>query len=546
MIKGIDHRSRLICRVGRCGPLGAATRTALELCVQPSLSISQPQPLKGAALLTAGLILAAANFMAVLDTTIANVSVPHIAGGLAVSPSEGTWTITSYSVAEAITVPLTGWLSARFGMVRVFVSAMALFGLFSALCGLAPSLGILVLFRVCQGLSGGPMIPLSQALLLRIFPKERAGQAIGLWAMTTLLGPIAGPVLGGYLCDTAGWPWVFYINVPMAAVCAFFAWRVLKPYESPSSRRTLDGVGLGLLVVWVGSLQIMLDKGKELDWFASPFILSLAIVAGVGFLAFLIWEFTDSNPVVDLKVYRHRGFATASAVMVLAYGAFFAANVLQPLWLQTNLLYTATTAGRATAFGGILAVIMSPVVGRLVGKYDPRALITFGMVWMALMMVWRSTFAFNIDFGHLILPNLLQGFALPFFFIPLTTLGTGALPPWEVPNGAALISFVRTTAGAFGTSIVTTSWEDGASNARVQILNQSGSAVQDSLDSLRAGGMSMEQAIRQYEGSLQSQSVMLATDHIFLAIAGLLLVAAASVWIAPRPKRVVAPGAGGH
>jgi len=305
-------------------------------------------------------------------------------------------------------------------------------------------------------------------------------------------------------------------------------------------------VGLGLLIVWVGCMQIMLDKGKEMDWFESPLIIVLALVAVIGFIAFLIWEFTDSNPVVDLKVYRHRGFSTASVVMVLAFGAFFAANVLSPLWLQTNLLYTATTAGQSAAFGGILAIFMSPIVGRLVGKYDPRAMITFGMAWMALMMVWRSTFALNIDFGHLILPNLLQGFALPFFFIPLMTLGTGSLPPAEIANGAALISFVRTTAGAFGTSIVTTTWDNSATASRVSILNQPGSMVQGAMDAFRGMGLSADQALQQYEGLVQSQSVMLATDHIFLAIAVVLALAGASVWIAPRPKRIVAPGAGGH
>jgi len=506
-----------------------------------------PRPLQGGALIAAGLVLALANFMSVLDTTIANVSVPHIAGGLAVSPSEGTWTITSYSVAEAITVPLTGWLSGRFGMVRVFVTAIIMFGLCSALCGLAPSLGVLVFFRVCQGLSGGPMIPLSQALLLKIFPKERAGQAIGLWSMTTVLGPIAGPLLGGYLCDTAGWPWVFYINVPIAAACAFLAWRMLKAHETPAVKRRLDTVGLGLLVIWVGSMQIMLDKGKELDWFSSPVIIILALVAAVGFIAFMIWEFTDSTPVVDLRVYRHKSYATASAVMVLGYGAFFAANVLSPLWLQTNLLYTATSAGQTAAFGGILAVVMSPIIGRFVGKFDPRMLITFGLSWMALMMFWRSTFALNIDFGHLILPNFLQGFGVPFFFIPLLTLGTGALPPSEIANGAALISFVRTTAGAFGTSIVTTAWDDQASSSRVQLLNESAAGVQGSLQAMQGAGMSMDQALRSYENLVQSQSVMLATDHLFLIIGGVLVLAAGSVWIAKRPPKMAGgPPGGGH
>src|SRR5476651_1977976 len=224
---------------------------------------SDPRPLTGSALLIAGFLLALGNFMVVLDMTIANVSVPNIAGGLAVSPSQGTWVITSYSVAEAIVVPLTGWLSQRFGAVRVFVLGIFGFGVFSALCGLAPSLGWLVAFRVLQGICGGPIMPMSQTLMMRIFPPAQRGQAMGLWSMTTVTAPIAGPILGGVLCDTAGWPWVFLINVPVAALCGFFAWRMLASQDTPTERRPIDFTGLALLVLFVGSLQIMLDKGKE-------------------------------------------------------------------------------------------------------------------------------------------------------------------------------------------------------------------------------------------------------------------------------------------
>ncbi len=502
-------------------------------------------PFTGILLWTVGFLLATANFFAVLDTTITNVSVPNIAGGLAVSPAEGTWTITSYSVAEAITVPLTGWLARRFGTVKVFCTAMVLFGVFSFACGFAPTLGTLIGFRVCQGLAGGPMIPLSQTLLLRVFPKHLAPQAIALWSMTTVVAPIAGPLLGGALCDNVGWPWIFYINVPFAFLVAFFSWRLLKPKETPGVRAPVDVVGLGLLVVWISAMQIMLDKGKELDWFASPLILTLAIIAGVGFASFMIWELTAKNPIVSLRVFRHRSFATACAVMALAFGGFFAANVLMPLWLQTNLGYTATWAGRATAFGGILAVIFSPIVGRLVGKFDPRGMVMFGIAWMGLMMVWRSTFNSSVNFDHLIWPQLLQGLGVPFFFIPLMTLGTAALPPDEVANGAGLISFVRTTAGAFAVSITTTSWEDASDTARVQILNQGG-GFDGAVATLQGLGLTADQALRQFEGIVQSQAVMVATDRLFLIIAGVLFVASLSIWIAPKPKLGAKPAVGGH
>ncbi|MEO7026630.1 MAG: DHA2 family efflux MFS transporter permease subunit, partial [Caulobacteraceae bacterium] len=381
---------------------------------------AEPPPMTGALLWTAGVVLALANFMVVLDTTIANVSVPNIAGGLAVSPSQGTWVITSYSVAEAITVPLTGWLAQRFGAVKVFVVAMTCFGLCSALCGIAPSLGVLVLFRVMQGLSGGPMIPLSQTLLRRIFPAHLQNTAIGLWAMTTVVAPIAGPLLGGALVDTAGWPWVFYINVPFALICAFFAWRLLASRETKTLRVPVDIVGLGLLILWVGAMQIMLDKGKDLDWFQSPLILGLAIVAAVGFVSFLIWELTDPHPIVDLKVFRHRGFAASTLIMCVVFGSFFASVVLIPLWLQTNMGYTATWAGMAAAPIGILPVFMSAFVGKNLHKLDLRYWVTFSFAVFASVSFWNSHFNTDVTFQQIVIPRLLMGFGVASFFVPLT------------------------------------------------------------------------------------------------------------------------------
>ena len=247
-----------------------------------SASASEQKGLTGGSLWSAAILLAVANFLAVLDTSIANVSVPNISGGLAASTSEGTWVITSYAVAEAIIVPLTGWLVSRFGMVRVFVTAMAAFGVCSALCGLATSMSMLVAFRVLQGLAGGPLMPLSQTLLLQIFPKKQQPVATTLWAMTTIVAPILGPILGGILCDSVGWPSIFWVNVPIALLCAPMVWRMIHSYETPTRRTRVDGVGLSLLIIWVGALQMMLDLGKDHDWFSSNMIVALVVIAVIG------------------------------------------------------------------------------------------------------------------------------------------------------------------------------------------------------------------------------------------------------------------------
>jgi len=503
-----------------------------------------PMPLKGSALILAGFLLAVGNFMVVLDMTIANVSVPNIAGGLAVSPSQGTWVITSYSVAEAIVVPLTGWLAARFGAVKVFVVGMIGFGICSALCGLAPSLGMLITFRVMQGLCGGPIMPMSQTLLMRIFPPQQRGQAMGLWSMTTVTAPIAGPILGGVLCDQASWPWVFYINVPVAAVCAFFAWRMLRSQETPTEKRRIDFVGLGLLILFVGALQIMLDKGKELDWFGSPVIIGLAIVAAVGFAAFVIWELTDEQPIVDLRVFRHRGFTGAVITIAITFGAFFSSIVLIPLWLQTNMGYTASWAGYTTALGGVLAVVLSPFVARLTSRVDARLLVSFGVLLLAAVAFWRAGFASNASYWTIAVTFLVQGAAMPFFFIPTTQISLSSVLPSETASAAGLQNFLRTLSAAFCAAIVTTMWDNAASRNHATMagaLNDP-NGVQNTLTHL---GMSSQQALSQLEGLTQGQAVMLATDQMFLIMAIAFVFAACVVWLAPKPNLIAGPGAGG-
>jgi DHA2 family multidrug resistance protein len=512
---------------------------------RPPSANTEFAPMSGAPLWIAGGLLALSNFVTVLDTTITNVSVPNIAGGLAVSPSQGTWVITSYAVAEAIMVPLSGWLAQRFGAVKLFVAGIVGFGICSALCGFATSLGALVTFRVMQGICGGPLMPLSQTLMRRIFPATKQAQALGLWSMTTTVAPIAGPLLGGVLVDNAGWPWIFFINVPVAVLVGVLIWRYLGTRETATERRPVDFIGLALLVIWVGALQIMLDKGKDLDWFGSGFIVSLAAIAGVGFSAFLIWELTDEHPIVDLRVFRHRGFAASAAVMTLAYGSFFSAVVLLPLWLQINLGYTATWAGRAFAFQGIFAVLLSPIVARMTQSYDSRILVTIGMVTFAAVGIWRSSFNTDIAFYQVVLPQLVQGAAIPFFFIPLMAVALGSVPPREVTSAAGLLTFMRSTSAAFATSITTTQWEDIAVDRRVDIagtLNGAGGV----LDVLGQAGNSAAQAVRQLDALVQTQAVMLATNRVFFIVSFVFMSAAAAVWLAPRVKRAPMAGGGGH
>jgi DHA2 family multidrug resistance protein len=494
--------------------------------------------------LLAGLVLALSNFMVVLDITIANVSVPHIAGGLGISPSEGTWVITSYAVAEAICVPLTGWLAKRFGEVKVFVAGMIGFGFFSFLCGTAPSLGALVAFRIGQGLAGGPIMPISQTLLLRIFPKDKHAMAMGIWSMTTITAPIFGPILGGTISDNWGWNWIFFINVSIGIACSFAAIALLRRAESKTERMPVDVVGLGLLVTAVGALQIMLDLGRERDWFGSPFIVTLAIIAGVGFAFLIVWELFERQPIVDLKVFRHSGFTFSVLALVFTYGSFFATLVIIPQWLQSQLGYTATWAGYAMAWNGVAAVFMAPVAAILSQKMDPRILVSGGILWLAVtslvrVLWWTS----GADFWTLALPQLIQGAGMPFFFVPLTTLALGAVKGDEVASAAGLMNFLRTMSGAVATAVGVTMWENGAQSVRDSLTSTLNGTV-STMATLQRNGFGAEQS-RQYVSQLvDAQANAVSTVNLFELFATVFVVAAAIIWFAPEPKHAVALDAG--
>jgi len=507
-------------------------------------------PLKGSALVLGTLALSLATFMNVLDTSIANVSLSAIAGDLGVSAEQGTWVITSFAVSNAISLPLTGWLAQRYGTVRLFTASVLLFVLASLACGLAPSIELLIFFRVIQGAVAGPMIPLSQTLLLASYPKEKAGTALAMWSMTTLVAPVAGPLLGGWITDNISWPWIFYINIPVGLAAAAVTWMIYRPRETPTRKLPIDAVGLGLLVVWVGALQVMFDKGKDLDWFHSGTIVALAIAAALGFALFVVWELTDRNPVVDLRLFARRNFSMGTLALSLGYGVFFGNVVLLPLWLQQYMGYTATDAGMALAPVGLLAILLSPLVGRNVHRIDPRALASTAFVIFAIVMLMRSHFNTQVDFATIMVPTIIQGGALAFFFIPLVTLSLSGSSPQEIPAASGLSNFARITAGSFGTSISTTLWDHRASLHHAQLaekLTAYDPTTSQALANLQANGLPPDQALAALNRLVDQQAALLSATDIFYASAMLFLALIAVVWLA-RPARgtASAEAAGAH
>ena len=496
-------------------------------------------PLTGSARVFGTLALSAATFMNVLDTSIANVSLPAISGDLGVSTVQGTWVITSFAVANAISVPLTGWLTQRIGQVHLFVGSVLLFVLASLLCGLAPSMTMLIAFRALQGFVAGPMIPLSQTLLLSSYPPAKAGLAMAMWSITTLVAPIMGPLLGGWITDNVSWPWIFYINVPVGLIAAGATWMIFRDRETATRKLPIDAVGLALLVIWVGSLQLMLDKGKELDWFHSPLIVAFAVVAVVGLAFFLIWELTDEHPVVDLSLFKRRNFWSGALALSVGYGVFFGNVVLLPLWLQQFMGYTATQAGMIMAPVGLLAIVLSPIVGLTVNRVDPRIYASLSFVVFALVLWMRSHFTMQTDFATIMVPTIIQGVAMAFFFIPLVTITLSGIDPSRMAAASGLSNFTRITAGAMGTSIATTIWEDRATLHHAQLaesINVGNAAAVQTLRQLEAGGMSHDQALGVVNNLVTQQAFMLSTQEVFYGSALLFVGLIAMVWLAKRPK----------
>jgi DHA2 family multidrug resistance protein len=485
------------------------------------------------------------SFMNVLDLSIANVSVPSIAGDLGVSFTQGTWVITSYAVSEAILLPLTGWLSHRIGQVRMFVLATLLFTLASLMCGLSPTFGVLLTARVLQGAMGASMIPLSQTLLVSIFPPQKRGLSMGLWSMTTVIAPIAGPISGGWLTENISWHWIFLINIPVGSLVSLSVWLLLRHRETPRTKSPVDYVGLALLAVAVGSLQIVLDKGNELDWFGSPLIVGLAVLSFVAMAYFVVWELTAEHPVVDLHLFARRNFAIGSICLMIGSMAFFGTVVILPLWLQSYQGYAPLNAGLATATSGIFAVMLGPVIGANIQRMDARAVATFGFTVFALVAFWSSNFTPDVDFRTVALSRLFMGIGISCFFLPLVTINMSGLAHHQMAAASGLSNFMRNLGFSFGTAIMASTWDHRGIEHHAVLAEKVTSfdkPAMSYLSQLQSFGMSMDQAWAAMDRTLNVQAYLMATDDV-LALAGVIMLALIiPIWFA-RPPFGAAGGA---
>ena len=402
-----------------------------------------------------------AAFMEVLDTSIANVALPHIAGNLGASNDESTWVLTSYLVSNAIVLPISGWLVGWLGRKRFFLTCIVFFTVSSFLCGIAPSLGLLLLFRVLQGAFGGGLQPMAQAILGDTFPPEKRGLAFALYGITAICAPAIGPTLGGWITDSYSWRWVFYINVPVGALALFLVYQLVEdpPYLGRAKKKLagFDFIGFSLLTVGVGALQIVLDKGQEDDWFGSRFIATLVIIAVAGLVSLIVWEWFHKEPIVDVRLFKNFNFATSSLMFLMLGMALFSSTVLMPQLLQTLMGYTAQKAGMVLSAGALVVLVVLPMVGKLTTRFQARYLIAFGWITLAISMyVSSKQIDLLMSFRSATLLRIWQYIPVAFLFVPLTLAGYVGLSAKETNAAAGLMNFMRNIGQSVGTSAVTT------------------------------------------------------------------------------------------
>jgi DHA2 family multidrug resistance protein len=399
--------------------------------------------------------------MEVLDTSIANVSLPHIAGNLSVGQDESTWVLTSYLVSNAVVLPVSGWFSDRFGRKRFYMTCVALFTVSSLLCGLAPNLGALILFRVLQGVGGGGLAPSEQAILADTFPPARRGMAFAVYGMAVVLAPAIGPTLGGYITDQFSWRWVFFINVPVGIVSLLLSSRILvdPPRFAEARRRALpiDWIGFGLIALGLGTLELVLDRGQESDWFASGSITLAAAIAGASLVSFVFWEWRQAHPVVDVRMFRSRSFSASCMMMFVLGVALYGSTVLLPQYTQVWMGYSAQQSGEVLSPGGLTVILLLPLVGRLITRLDPRLLIAFGFTVLAASLFHIAhTLYPGIDFRSAILLRVYQSIGLAFLFVPVNTLAYGDVPPAKNNAVSGIMNLFRNMGGDVGIAFVTT------------------------------------------------------------------------------------------
>ncbi|WP_045761898.1 DHA2 family efflux MFS transporter permease subunit [Xanthomonas albilineans] len=486
------------------------------------------------ALCTFGLALA--SFMQVLDTTIANVSLPTIAGNLGASSQQATWVITSFAVSNAIALPLTGFLSRRFGETKLFVWATLAFTMASLLCGLAQSMGMLVVSRALQGFVCGPMYPITQSLLVSVYPREKRGHALALLAMITVVAPIAGPILGGWITDNYSWEWIFFINVPLGILAATVVGGQLRDRPEPVERPRMDYVGLITLIIGVGCLQVVLDLGNDEDWFNSTMIVVLSAISVVALAIFAIWEFTDKDPIVNLRLFRHRNFRSGTMALIVAYAGFFAVSLLIPQWLQRDMGYTAIWAGLATAPIGILPVIMTPFVGKYASRFDLRLLASISFVVMAITSFMRSDFNLRISFESVAGVQLLMGIGVALFFMPVLQILLSDLDGREIAAGSGLATFLRTLGGSFAASLTTYLWAKRTQLHHAHMTEHISAYSPSTQEQIQAmGGGSLQNGAALLNNSINHQASQMGFNDICYLLGWAFLAIIFLVWLAKPP-----------
>ncbi len=499
-----------------------------------------------------------ATFLEVLDTTVVNVSLPHIAGSLSATPEEATWTLTSYLVANAIILPLTGWLSGYFGRKRLLMLAVTGFTLSSLLCGIAPSLGFLVVFRLMQGLTGGVLQPMSQAIMLEAFPVEQRGKGMAFWGLGIVVAPILGPVLGGWLTDNYSWRWVFYINLPIgiASLLMTKAFIFDPPYlRKPRGR--VDFVGIGLLVVGIGTLQYILDKGQQEDWFDSRLIVALTAVSVLSLFLFVIHAIWSADPVLDLRVLKDRTYAAGVSLMTVLGFVLFGSLVMLPLFLQTVLGYPSYQAGTAMAPRGFGAFLAMPLVGILMGKLDPRKMVIGGLTIAGLTLFMLSSINLQAGYWDIFWPQFIQGMSMGLLFVPLSTISMNSIPREKMGNATSLFSLMRNLGAGIGIAAVATMVSRSTTRHTALLsehLNLYSTPARQSFESARGMFLSRgsswtvatQQALAAMSGMIHRQAAMVAFVDVIRLLGVIFLAVIPLVFIMKRPGRSSGPPGGAH
>ena len=498
-------------------------------------------------------------FMEVLDTTVVNVSLQHIAGSLSVTPEEATWVLTSYLVANAIVLPLTGWLGNYFGRRNVLLASVGGFTFFSFLCGIAPNLPSLIVFRIFQGATGGGLQPLSQAILMEAFPPEKRAKAMAFWALGIVVAPMLGPVLGGWITDSYSWRWLFYINIPIGIMAVIMALAFI--HDPPYIKRGEGGIdywGIGYLALGIGALQILLDKGQEEDWFGSDFIRVLFVLCIIGLVFFVFRELTTDHPVVNLRIFKNRTYSTGVFLMTVLGFVLYGSTVLLPLWLQTLMGYPALTAGMAMLPRGLGSFLFMPIVGILMGKIEARKLLAAGLVIASFSIYQLSKLNLNAGYWDIFWPQLLQGTSMGLLFVPLTTITNGPIPKEQMGNATSLFNLMRNIGASVGIASVTTISSRHMqmhTNDLSQNITPYSPAAQNTLMAMKqafmARGMDSATATQQANaaafGMVQQQAAMMAYIDTFFLLAIMFVACLPLIFIMKKPRKGGGgPGAMGH